>query len=559
MGGRSDMSAQRSLSRQPELNHEVLYDSLRQLLDGLSTSLDRDSFMSECLDMLVELFGADRGLVLLTDSDGATHVINARSGGKSLLPIEREEVTKTVIREAQRSGRCVHWEADASSDFAESMVSLKIIAALAVPLRAISWRVDGGYGEELETRGVLYLDFREFDIYIGESHRELFEAAGVLLAVVLEQGHQLRLASEYLRAARVEQSASRAPTLRELLSPLTMEPLRREVVGCLQSPASILILGESGTGKTLLAQAIAEALGRKPIVRATLGASDDLNTITSELFGHERGAFSGAITHRKGLVEYADSGTLILDEILNLPLNAQQLLLDFTQFGTYRPLGYSSPEPKHAEVRLITATNGDLDTAIGEGRFRQDLYYRLARVVLTVPPLRERREDIPSLAEAILARIDPVKSWRLTVPLRRVLMSEQLDWPGNIRQLESVVLRALDRALAADPDADHLTPEHLSSTDLGHPSLSLGAEPNVARGDEQLDEESLHESWCGLLAERDRLEERERELISSALDRFNGVVAHAALELGLSRTGLLSRIKTLKIERPPKIQPRRPG
>src|SRR5687767_14987062 len=147
-----------------------------------------------------------------------------------------------------------------------------------------------------------------------------------------------------------------------------MESIRRELQSAIHGESTILILGESGTGKTLLAHAIAEASGRLPVVRAVLGSSDDLNTITSELFGHERGAFSGALTRRTGLFELAHGGTLILDELLNLPPPAQQLLLDFCQFGTYRPLGYDRREPKRAEVRIIACTNGDIERALAEGR-----------------------------------------------------------------------------------------------------------------------------------------------------------------------------------------------
>src|SRR5262249_24344692 len=141
----------------------------------------------------------------------------------------------------------------------------------------------------------------------------------------------------------------RSPALDELLAPPSLKAIREEVFSALRGSSTLLILGESGTGKTLLAQAIAEASGRGRIVRAIPGSSDDLNTISSELFGHERGASSGAVARRAGLVEFADGGTLQLDEVLNFPLHAQKLLLDVTQFGTYRPLGYDRPEPKRAD------------------------------------------------------------------------------------------------------------------------------------------------------------------------------------------------------------------
>src|SRR4029079_19208768 len=193
--------------------------------------------------------------------------------------------------------------------------------------------------------------------------------------------------------------------------------------------------------KTLLAQAIAEASAKRPIVRATLGGSDDLNTITSELFWHERGAFSGATGRRVGLVEFANNGTLILDELLNLPPHAQKLLLDFTQFGTYRPLGYDRAEPKKARVRIVGATNGDLRAAMRDGRFREDLYHRLAAVVIALPSLRERRGDIPALAERTLRRDDSSEVCTLSIATRQLLVAPALECSGNVRQLERVVAR----------------------------------------------------------------------------------------------------------------------
>src|SRR5262249_32904813 len=171
--------------------------------------------------------------------------------------------------------------------------------------------------------------------------------AAMVVGAVLEQHGRAESARAALREAKTHTMDSRpAPSLEELLGPSSMTALRTEIEAAIHGSASIFILGESGTGKTALAQALAEASGRRPSVRAMLGGSDDLNTITSELFGHERGAFSGAASKRVGLVEFADKGTLILDEVLNMPPQAQRLLLDFTQFGTYRPLGYDRPEPK---------------------------------------------------------------------------------------------------------------------------------------------------------------------------------------------------------------------
>jgi DNA-binding NtrC family response regulator len=386
----------------------------------------------------------------------------------------------------------------------------------------------------------------------------------VLVSAVLEQRERLASAREDLRVARAE-THHEGPDLDELLRPPSMVALRDEIRAALHGDSAILILGESGTGKTALAQAIAEASGQSPIVRATLGSSDDLNTITSELFGHERGSFSGAVTRRIGLVEMASGGTLILDELLNLPMHAQQLLLDFTQFGTYRPLGWEKAAPKRAKVRLIAATNGDLEQAIAEGRFRQDLYFRLAGTVLVLPSLRQRRDDVPALAEAALARIDRSRRWTLSVPSRRWLLSDDAPLRGNVRELEALLRRARERALAEDPRADVLRPEHL---DARNPRVSSGASsiapPSIAppsnapstvteASSVAVDRARLAEGWQALLVRRAELEALERTLITEALAKHRDVVAYAARELGVQRTSLLSRMDTLRMGRTPKL------
>jgi len=523
-----------SLATQPTLDHETMWRYMRRLVEQLFGVLDNDAILDDSLDILVDLLGADRGLVLLTDSDGTSRVVNARGHKKSLSPAEREEVSKTVIRQALDTGKCIVWEATAARGPSKSIAFLGIHAALAAPLHGPSSRA--------APRGVLYLDIRNVGKFLGDRHVEFFMSAAMLVGAVLEQHGRALSDRTLLREARAHcMEVSHTPPLADLLAAPSMHAIARELESALPGDTPILILGESGTGKTVVAQAIAEAGGRRPIVRATLGGSDDLNTITSELFGHERGAYSGATARRVGLVEFADGGTLILDELLNLPPHAQQLLLDFTQFGTYRPLGYDRPEPKRARVRILAATNGDLRAAIRERRFREDLFYRLAGVTVDLPPLRERREDVPSLAESTLRRVDPARIWTLSVPLRRLLLSPALEWSGNVRQLERVIERARERAVLRDPEATSLTPEHLEARDLGQ------ARPEAPRSGPSEPPVGLGVVWQRLQAERASIDEREEGVLRQALAQSGGVVAQAARELGIARTTLSSRIDVLGV------------
>ncbi|WP_367067111.1 sigma-54-dependent Fis family transcriptional regulator [Oryzisolibacter sp. LB2S] len=212
------------------------------------------------------------------------------------------------------------------------------------------------------------------------------------------------------------------------------------------SQASVLLLGESGTGKELAARAVHEASTRaaRPLVAVDCASLPE-SLFESELFGHEKGAFTGAHAARAGLVEAAHGGTLFLDEVGDIPLTMQVKLLRLLESGTYRRVGQS--ELRRADIRLVAATHRDLGAMVRAGQFRQDLYYRLSTFPITLPALRERAPDIPLLAESLLQRVAPGR--RLTLAPAALRCLAQHPFPGNVRELRNVLERA---ALLTDGD-----------------------------------------------------------------------------------------------------------
>ncbi|MBV0934209.1 sigma-54-dependent transcriptional regulator [Marinobacterium weihaiense] len=245
-----------------------------------------------------------------------------------------------------------------------------------------------------------------------------------------------------------------------------MQELYRRIAKVARTDATVLILGESGTGKELAARAIHEQSDRsgKPMVCVNCAAIPE-TLIESELFGHEKGAFTGATSSRSGLIEAADGGTLFLDEIGELPLEAQARLLRFLQEGEIRRVG--AVQPLKVNVRLIAATHRDLKSRARSGQFREDLYYRLYVMELRMPPLRERENDILELAEAFLDKqgrkmgCEPLRFSPDALDLLR-----RYHWPGNVRELENAIERAVILA-----DGQQITPE-LLGLDVEPHSLS---------------------------------------------------------------------------------------
>jgi transcriptional regulator with PAS, ATPase and Fis domain len=258
---------------------------------------------------------------------------------------------------------------------------------------------------------------------------------------------------ETLAASRAESSAvglvGRAPAFQDMLSMVSRAA---------PTDTSVLLLGETGTGKEMVARAIHEASGRSRAPFVAVDCSGLAETLfESELFGHERGAFTGALARKSGLVEVAAGGTLFLDEVGDIPLGLQVKLLRLLETGTFRRVG--GTEPLHTDFRLIAATHRDLMRLVREERFRSDLYFRISAFPVHLPALRERRSDIPLLAESLLARIAPGRHVHLSAEALEVLARH--DFPGNVRELRNLLERA---NLLADGDV----------IDLGHLPPGLG-------------------------------------------------------------------------------------
>lgn len=285
--------------------------------------------------------------------------------------------------------------------------------------------------------------------------------------------------------------------------------------------ATVLLQGESGTGKDLVARAIHARSSRKekPFLEINCTALPE-QLVEAELFGHERGAFTDARERKKGLAELADGGTLLLDEIGDMPLGAQAKLLRFLEDSRFKRLGGTVDIP--VNVRVIAATNQNLDQAIEAGRFRSDLYYRLKVVDLYIPPLRDRPEDCAPLALYFVEQLArDLKREPPTISEETIRVLEAYSWPGNIRELRNV----LERALILE-DTQEIRPEHL---------------PLEIRGSRQRtggNDEIVH-----LPADGFRMEDVERNVIEQALARTAGNVTGAARLLGLSRDTLRYRMK----------------
>jgi two-component system nitrogen regulation response regulator NtrX len=352
------------------------------------------------------------------------------------------------------------------------------------------------------------------------------------LALTVERALEMTVLKRQNRALREERDA----LFRMVGTSKAMEALRSEVVRAAPTPAKVLILGENGVGKELVARAIHDLSSRRdgPFVRLNCAAIPK-ELVESELFGHERGAFTGAEARKQGKVELAQGGTLFLDEIGDMSLDAQAKLLralessEFERVGGTRTLTF--------DARIIAATNKDLKAEVSSQRFRQDLFYRLNVIPISVPPLRERSEDVPLLVEHYLGYFrGEYGRPRLSLAPQAMELLIHHPWPGNVRELRNVVERLVIMA-----QGDRVGADEVASVLESVPMLPESAAAPIALDaiDASGDDGRLKQLLDGA----------ERQILEAELAKTDGNVSQAARNLGIDRANLHRKLRRLGIER----------
>ena len=385
------------------------------------------------LELMFEVVPAKHAAILLTDSsetEGEEDFSSVFALDRVKGPDETIKVSRTVARQVLRDGAALLIEdgnKTASPEF-KSLTDAQTSSVLCVPLMMA--------GKSL---GVLYLDTNDPNVHFDSDHLQLASTIAAISAVAIENARHIEwLESENKRLitdAGIEHSmVGESPRMRQVY---------QLIAKVAPTDSSVLILGESGTGKELAARAIHQNSKRsgKPFIAINCAALTE-TLLESELFGHEKGAFTGALAQRKGRLEIADGGTLFLDEIGELSAPLQVKLLRVLQEREFERVGGS--RTIKVDIRLLTATNRNLEDLIAQGLFRQDLFYRLNVLKLEMPALRQRQEDIPLLAKYFTVRYGDKCNRKITSissEAQKRLLS--YDWPGNVRELENAIERAV--------------------------------------------------------------------------------------------------------------------
>ncbi len=478
------------------------------------------ALQQKVLEAVLEISPADRAAILLTEA-GTEGFTSVTGWDRRLGPNQPIQVSQTILNQVLKENLAVLCNDVPSNETfreAESLLEPQVRAVLAVPLEVQDKLLGALY---LVMNSVMNSNLNSHDT---SSHGARFDSAllqlvtalGNVAALAIENAHHLEGLGDENRRLQQELNiqhnlVGESQRMREVYQFVSRVAARE---------STVLIQGESGTGKELVARAIHNNSGRakRPFVAINCAAIVD-TLLESELFGHEKGAFTGAVAQKKGKLEMAEGGTVFLDEVGELAAPLQAKLLRVLQEREFERVG--STRPIKLDIRLITATNVDLNEASRNGKFRQDLYYRLNVVSLEVPPLRERAEDIPLLAAFFTARYsERVKRRVAGISPKAKACLLRYAWPGNVRELEN----AIERAVVLG-STELILPEDLPDSILEETASS--GEPVTA----------LH----------DGIREAKKKLIEQAIEQADGNYTEAAGILGVHPNHLFRLIRTLNL------------
>ena len=486
---------------------KVLYSIARNLLQ----ENDYGELLTNILDMTIQALGAERGCVVSREK-GEFRATAARNFRNQTLAEREREISTTIAGMAVQEGRVLRFHNAQDSEILRDKKSVRKLhprSVLCAPLIVSN-----------DAFAVIYLENREISNHFNENHERLLSEICALAAPRLHTAVAIENARQRARELELAQGESDGVITADLGMSVILETLTKIA----PTELTVLIQGETGTGKELLARAIYRRSVRAsgPFVVLNCGAIPPA-LIESELFGCVRGAYSGADRDRIGLIGSANRGTLFLDEIGEMPMELQSRLLRVLQSGDFNRVG--SARSEQVDVRVIAATNRDLEREVEQRRFREDLYFRLSTVTLKVPPLRERKADVVMLADHFLRsyagkRARPAP--RLSSECAHMLLA--YPFPGNVRELEG----EMSRLVAMCPPGEDIQASALND--------------RIARRKPTAQKETDIQPMS--------LAEMEKKLIMVVLRDTTGNRTHAAEILGISREGLRTKMQKLGLSPP---------
>jgi len=493
------------------------YHTLYKVSRLISYERELDDLLKSAMDKVIEVTKARRGFIALVKANKQIDFKIARNMEKGDIEKPQFEVSRSIIHKVLSDGEAICLPNALDDDrfsAEESVIRLQLLSVLCTPITI-----------DEQIVGLIYVDNSDVMNLFNETTAEMLDEFSQILAIALKntfdfsdlkKSHQ-QLAQTLRANYRFDHIIGSGPRMTQILE---------LVAQVADTEATVLIQGENGTGKELIARALHYNSSRSegPFITVNCAAIP-AELIESEIFGHVKGAFTGAFKDKKGKFELADTGTIFLDEIGEMSPSLQVKLLRVLQDGIFSPVG--SEEEKQCDVRVIAATNSDLNRMIAEKSFRKDLYYRLNVINMTIPPLRDRREDILLLVDHFLKKFSKGDRLpQLSNAAKKALLD--FDYPGNIRQLENIIQRAVILCKEKQIDIQHLPNEMFESLNYSQSNNGQGLTY----------QEKKHRI----------IEEFEKRELNRILTLTRGKVREGARQAGMNEKNFSEKLKKLNIK-----------